>query len=179
MPGMPPPYQSRKLLSFSKEWVGYSDDFGLVGIPLGSLLIAIGCGLPLIVLSGAFVERIDWNLKTLVGLVIAFGLCLIFAACGFRMLIWNRTWVNIKQSSTTVWKVGGPFGLSRRSVELNRSEQLQVCQTKDPWVMFSGSYAVAVANDSGDSIEICHAATYDLAWSMRKEINEVLGVSSI
>ncbi len=107
MPGIPPPYQSRKLLSFSKEWIGYSDDYGLVGIPVGLLLIAIGCGLPILVLSGTFVELADWSLKTILGSIVAFGLCLNFATCGFRMLIWNRTWLNVNKSNRTVWKVGG------------------------------------------------------------------------
>lgn len=57
MPGIPPSYRSRKLLSFSKEWVGYSDDCGLIGIPVGSLLIAIGVGLPSLGLSGSFITR--------------------------------------------------------------------------------------------------------------------------
>ena len=178
MPGIPPPYRSRKLLSFSKEWVGYSDDCGLMGIPVGSLLITIGCGLPFLVLSGTFVELTEWNLKTLAGAIMAFGLCFVFAACGFRMLIWNRTWLNVNQNNRTVWKVGGLFGNSRRSFELNHAERLQVCRTKDPWVMITGSYAVALSNDSGDSIEICHAATYELAWSMCIEIKQVLGISS-
>ncbi len=52
MPGIRPPYRSRKLLSFSKEWIGYSDDYGLIGIPFGLLLIAIGCGLPILVFVG-------------------------------------------------------------------------------------------------------------------------------
>ena len=178
MPSIPPPYRSRKLLSFSKEWVGYSDDYGLIGIPVGSLLIVIGCGLPFVVLSGAFVERIDWNLNTLVGWIMAFGLCVVFAVCGYRMLIWNRTWLNVNQNNRTVWKVGGLFGNSRRSFKLSQTERLQVCRTKDPWIMITGSYAVALSKDSGDSIEICHAATYDLAWSMCTELNYVLGISS-
>ncbi len=179
MPGIPPPYQSRKLLSFSKEWIGYSDDYGLVGIPVGSLLLAIGCGLPILVLSGLFVERADWDLEVMIGSIIAFGLCLIFATCGFRMLIWNRTWLNVNKSHRTVLKVGGLFGNHRRSFDLDHVQRLQVCRTKDRWVMFTGSYAVELSNDSGESIEICHAATYDLAWSMCREINHVLGVSSI
>lgn len=178
MPGIPPPYQSRKLLSFSKEWVGYSDDYGLIGIPVGSVLIAVGCGLPLLVLSGTFIVRTDLNLQTIVGSIMALGLCLIFAACGFRMLIWNRTWLNVNENNRTVWKVGGLFGNSRRSFELNHAARLQVCRTKDPWVMFTRSYAVALSKDSGDSVEICHAATYDLALNMRAELNHALGIPS-
>jgi hypothetical protein len=178
MPGMPPPYQSRKLVSFSKEWVGYSDDWGLIGIPVGSLLIAIGCGLPILVLSGTFVELEDWSLKTIIGSIIAFGLCLVFAACGFQMLIWNRTWLNVSQNNRTVWKIGGLFGSSRRSIDLTNAKRLQVCRTKDSRLMYTGSYAVAFSNDLGDSIEIYHAATYDLAWRMCIEINHVLGITS-
>lgn len=178
MPGIPPPYRSRKLLSFSKEWVGYSDDYGLIGIPLGSLLMTVGFGLPFLVLSGAFIERADLNLRTIVGSIMAFGLCIIFAACGFRMLIWNRTWLNVNQNNRTVWKVGGLFGSSRRSLELNHAARLQVCRTRDPWLMVNGSYAVALAKDSGEAIEICHAATCDLARSMSIELNHVLGIPS-
>jgi hypothetical protein len=44
--------------------------------------------------------------------------------------------------------------------------------------MINGSYAVALAKDSGEAIEICHAATYDLARSMSIELNHVLGIPS-
>lgn len=178
MPGIPTPYRSRKLLSFSKEWLGFSDDYGLIGIPVGSLLIAIGCGLPILFLLGT-VELADWSLKTIFGLLIAFGLCLVFAACGFQMLIWNRTWLNVNQNNLTVLKVGGLFGSSRRSFDLTNAERLKVCRTKDSRVMYTGSYAVALSDDSGESIEICHAATYDLALDLCTDLNHFLGYPSI
>jgi hypothetical protein len=178
MPGIPAPYRSRKLLSFSKEWLGYSDDYGLIGIPVGSLLITIGCGLPILVFSGT-VELADWSLKTIIGSLIAFGLCLVFAACGFQMLIWNRTWLNVNQNNRTVWKIGGLFGSSRHRFELTNAERLQVCRTKDSRVVYTGAYAVALSDDSGESIEICHAATHDLALDMCIELNNLLEISSI
>lgn len=178
MPGLPPPYQSRKLVSFSKEWVGYSDDWGLIGIPVGTLLIAIGCGLPILVLSGTFIAIADWSLKTVIGSVVAIGLCLAFAACGFQMLIWNRTWLNVNQNNRTVWKIDGLFGSSRRRFDLTNADRLQVCRTKDSRLMYTGSYSVALSNDLGDSIEICHAATHDLASRMCIEIKHVLGITT-
>ncbi len=124
-------------------------------------------------------ELADWSLKTIIGSLIAFGLCLVFAACGFQMLIWNRTWLNVKQNNLIVWKVGGLLGNSRRSIDLTNAERLKVCRTKDSRVIYTGSYAVALSDDSGESIEICHAATHDLASDMCTEINHFLGKSSI